>query len=81
MKPSIDHFMYAVPNLDDGIKWAEETFGVPPKFGGVHVGLGTQNALLSLGSTYLELIAPDPEQDLQTNKCTKSVYNCNNNYM
>ena len=65
MKASIDHFMYAVPNLDHGIKWAEDTFGVTPKFGGVHVGLGTQNALLSLGDTYLELIAPDPEQDLR----------------
>ena len=58
----IDHFMYAVPELEAGVAWATQTFGVSPEFGGVHVGLGTQNALLSLGDTYLEIIAPDPKQ-------------------
>ena len=46
----IDHFMYAVASLDEGMAWAADTFGVAPAYGGEHVGLGTRNALLSLGS-------------------------------
>tara|TARA_B100000676_G_scaffold43849_1_gene42133 strand:- start:63 stop:710 length:648 start_codon:yes stop_codon:yes gene_type:complete len=60
----IDHFMYAVSSLDEGVAWAASVFDAEPAAGGAHVGLGTRNALLSLGHTYLELIAPDPEQDI-----------------
>lgn len=61
--PTIDHIVLAVPDLAAGVAWFRRMTGVAPRRGGSHTGLGTANHLVGLGGTsYLEIIGPDPEQ-------------------
>lgn len=58
----IDHITVTAPNLEAGAQFVRESLGVAPQAGGEHPRMGTHNLLLRLGSsTYLEVIAPNPE--------------------
>lgn len=59
----VDHLVMGVPHLSVATDWAIQHLGQAPVYGGQHLGFGTHNSLLGLGpSTYLEFLAPDPEQ-------------------
>ena len=62
----LDHLVVAAHTLQQGVAWCEATLGATPAAGGKHVGMGTHNRLLSIGSAafaqaYLEIIAIDAD--------------------
>ena len=60
----LDHLLWAAPDLDSGIAHFEDLTGIRVVIGGTHPGFGTRNALASFGDTYIEIISPDPAQNL-----------------
>ena len=65
MANPLDHLLYAGADLDQMMAGFETLCGIKPGMGGVHPGLGTRNALASLGpDCYFEMIAPDSEQNV-----------------
>jgi len=66
MNIQMDHILWAAPDLDKGCAIFADLTGVAPAPGGTHPGFGTRNALSSFSrATYLEILAPDPLQDLE----------------
>jgi hypothetical protein len=63
---SLDHVVYGVPDLEEALHTFEVKAGIRPTLAGKHPGLGTHNAILSLGNLqYLEFIALDPQAQIQ----------------
>jgi catechol 2,3-dioxygenase-like lactoylglutathione lyase family enzyme len=63
----LDHVVLAAADLDQAKAAFADATGVVPVDGGPHAGIGTRNALVSFGTSYLEIIAPDPGQVLAGN--------------
>lgn len=59
---SLDHVVLAAPDFEEALEEFTEKTGVAPKIAGAIKGLGIKTARVSFeGSSYLEIIAPDPK--------------------
>src|SRR5262245_17384370 len=72
----LDHVIIGWTDLDQLIAWFAAETGVSAARGGAHKGLGTHNAIVSLGgNSYVELLAIDHAQgsDSPTSKALASL--------
>ena len=53
----LDHVLIAISDLEAATRELEQRHGLAAVEGGRHQGLGTANAIVPLGGTYLELVA------------------------
>ena len=65
MQTQIDHLVIVAQNLEQGVQWCEQTFGITPGPGGEHTLYGTHNRLFKVASptfpmAYVEIIAINP---------------------
>lgn len=67
IRVALDHIVVAVDDLDAAATLTEALIGVAPTGGGRHDGAGTENRIVPLGSSYLELVTvcsqTEAEQD------------------
>ena len=62
VESSLDHLVYAVPDLAAATQAFAAATGVTPAEGGRHLRHGTRNVLVGFGATsYLEIIGPDSD--------------------
>ena len=58
---SLDHVIWAVPDLENYVERFEKLTSIKPVYGGEHTNSVTANYLVSLGEcTYLEIVGPKP---------------------
>jgi len=64
MKTALDHLVIGAADLQQGVDFVKDHFGVEIPQGGKHPKMGTHNCLTRLGdSVFLEIIAIDPEAE------------------
>ena len=65
-KARIDHIVWVVPDLEEGIDIFEDLTGVKAVIGGRHEAFGTMNALAGLGDgAYFEILTLDPNSKVE----------------
>lgn len=61
MKAQLDHLAVSATTLAEGVEYLEDLLATKLAPGGEHPQMGTHNRLISLGDTYLEVIAINPD--------------------
>ena len=57
----LDHIVISSESLEDGQTFIEDSLGIKAETGGEHRLFGTHNKLISLGTSYLEVISISPD--------------------